>query len=183
MDRGTSTRMRWLQLTILMGVACVAYALWLDYSPIYLHDAEIQFGLHARSIAFTGHDTNGRLLPVYFQMPAVGENVWFHPFLVYWMAPWLWILPFSEYTVRLLSVAIGVIDILMTYAIVWKLFRDRRLAMWGAAFIALTPAHFIHSRVAMDYLHPVPFMLAWMWCVIDFLKDNNELGLFVGPYH
>jgi len=171
-----------MQLALLVGTAAVASALWLDYSPIYLHDSEIQFGLHARSIAFTAHDTNGRFLPVYFQMPAIGDNVWFQPLLVYWTAPWLRILPFSEYTVRLPSVAIGAIDIALMYAVVLRMFDEHRLAMWGAAFIALTPAHFIHSRVAMDYLHPVPFILAWLWCLVDFLRTGHDGRLSAGAF-
>jgi hypothetical protein len=171
-----------IQLALLVGTAAVAYALWLDYSPIYLHDAEIQFGLHARAIAFTAHDTNGRFMPVYFQMPAISENVWFHPFLVYWTAPWLRVLPFSEYTVRLPSVALGAIDIALMYAVVLRMFDEHRLAMWGAAFIAVTPAHFIHSRVAMDYLHPVPFILGWLWCLVDFLRTGRDGRLSAGAF-
>src|SRR5262249_13166742 len=148
--------------------------------PVYLYDAEVQFGLHARAIASTARDTNGRFLPVYFQMPAVGPNVWFHPFIVYWTVPWLWILPFGEYAVRLPSAVLGILNILLAYAIVLKLTDDRVLALSGAVFAASMPVHFIFSRVAMDYLHPVLFIQAWVWCLADFLKIHRERSLMIG---
>ena len=36
------------------------------------------------------------------------------------------------------------------------------MARGAALLLALTPAHFIHSRFALDYLYPVPFTLAWL---------------------
>jgi hypothetical protein len=47
------------------------------------------FGLQAHSIATTAHDINGRLLPVYFQMPPLGDKTWWHPVLVYFTVPLL----------------------------------------------------------------------------------------------
>jgi hypothetical protein len=35
-----------------------------------------------------------------------------------------------------------------------------------------SPAHFIHSRLLMDYLYPVPFVLLWLWCLLKF--DETE---------
>src|SRR5262249_16482367 len=36
------------------------------------------------------------------------------------------------------------------------------------------------SRVAMDYLHPVLFIQAWVWCLADFLKIHRERSLMIG---
>ena len=49
----------------------------------YLHRKAARgccLALHAQSIAATLHDTNGRLLPLFFQMPEIGgERAWCHP--------------------------------------------------------------------------------------------------------
>ena len=148
------------------------YSLRLGYSPIYMHDAEVLFALHARSIAATLHDTNGTFLPLYFHMPSIGENVWFHPIIVYFSALFLKVLPFSEWSVRLPSVIVGTIDVLLIYLVGVRLFRSRGYAMVAAVLLALTPAHFIHSRIEMDYLYPVPFVLGWLWCLFTF--DDTE---------
>lgn len=159
------------------GVAVFALYGWnLGHAPIYLHDAEVLFALHAHSIATTAHDTNGRLLPLYLQMPSIGENVWFHPAVVYFTAPFLRVLPLSEWTVRLPSACIGVIDVVLMYFIAKRIFKSDRFALLAAALLALTPAHFIHSRLAMDYLYPVPFVMAWLLCLLIFL-ERGRLGI------
>ena len=155
------------------------YAIDLGRAPIYLHDAEVLFALHAHSIATTAHDTNGRLLPLYFQMPSIGENVWFHPAIVYWMAPFLALLPTTEWAIRLPSVFIGLLDIVLIFLVGRRLLGSKRWGLLCAVLLALTPAHFIHSRLAMDYLYPVPFVLAWLLCLLMFLEQRQTRTLFL----
>ena len=74
---------RRVQLAALVAGVLLLYGAGLTYSPPYLHEAEVLFGLHAHAIATTGHDVYGRFLPLYFQMKPIGDNVWFHPAIVY----------------------------------------------------------------------------------------------------
>jgi hypothetical protein len=71
---------RAIALAAVVCTAALLYTARLDRVPSFLSTDETAFVLQARSIATTGRDTHGRLLPVYFQ---VFENVWFHPALVY----------------------------------------------------------------------------------------------------
>ncbi len=161
-----------LALGVLVALNVILYSLWLGYSPVYMHDAEVLFALHARSIAATLRDTNGTFLPLYFHMPSIGANVWFHPMIVYLTAICLKVLPFAEWSVRFPSVVVGTVDVALIYLVGYRLFRDRRFALLAAALLALTPAHFIHSRLEMDYLYPVPLVLLWLWCLLKF--DDTE---------
>ena len=136
------------------------------------------FALHARAIAQSLHDTNGRFLPLYFQMPQIGENVWFHPALVYFTAIFLKLLPLSEWTVRLPTVCIGIVNIILIYKIALHVFGSEGYGLVAGALMALTPAHFIHSRLAMDYLYPVPFLLIWLWCLVRFEHESNPRLIF-----
>src|SRR5262249_46455237 len=70
-----------LALWLVVLLAFALGAVGLNRAPIYLHEAEILFALHAHAIATTGHDLYGRLLPLYFEMRPIGANVWFHPAL------------------------------------------------------------------------------------------------------
>ena len=164
---------------LLLVAACALYAFNLGRAPIYLHDAEVLFALHAHSIATTAHDTNGRWLPLYFQMPSIGENVWFHPVIVYWMAPFLRVLPATEWAVRLPSVFVGMLDLVLMYLIGRRLFHSSRWGLLAAGLLALTPAHFMHSRIAMDYLYPVPFVMAWLLCLLIFIERRTTWMLFL----
>ncbi|HUK34339.1 MAG TPA: glycosyltransferase family 39 protein, partial [Vicinamibacterales bacterium] len=161
-----------LSVFTLVALTIGMYAVGLGRSPVYMHDAEVLFALHERSIAATLRDTNGTFLPLYFHMPAIGANVWFHPMIVYWSAIFLKFLPFAEWSVRLPSAIVGAVDVGLVYLVATHVFRDRRYAWLAAALLALTPAHFIHSRLAMDYVYPVPFVLVWLWCLLEF--DESE---------
>ncbi len=171
-------RRRTALLALVAAGALVLYTIDLGRAPVYLHEAEVLFALHAHSIATTLHDANGRLLPLYFQMPQIGENVWFHPMIVYAMAPILAVLPLSEAAIRLPSAIVGVVDVLLIYFVAARLFQSDRWALLAAALLALTPSHFIHSRIAMDYLYPVPFVLAWLLCVLHYLERPDARILF-----
>ena len=170
-----STRGRVVLIAMLVATL-VLYSARLGYSPIYMHDAEVLFALHARSIAATLRDTNGTFLPLYFHMPSVGANVWFHPLIVYFSALFLKVLPFSEWSARFPSAVVGTIDVCLIYLVSRRLFRSRAYSLVAAALLALTPAHFIHSRLEMDYIYPVPFVLAWLWCLLTF-DDTQDVRL------
>ena len=47
----------------------------------------------------------------------------------------------------------------------------------AAALLALTPAHVIHSRMAADYLFPLPFMLGWLACLLRYRETSRERDL------
>src|SRR5207245_11681427 len=90
-------RGRFYQLSLISLGTFVLYAARpRGRAPIYLHDAEALFALHAHAIATTGHDMCGRFLPLYFQMRPIGANVWFHPVIVYISALIFKLLPFRS---------------------------------------------------------------------------------------
>src|ERR1700752_366110 len=108
---------RGIQLAALVTGVLVLYGAGLTYSPPYLHEAEGLFALHAHAIATTGHDVYGRLLPLYFQMTAIGDNVWFHPAIVYATAPFLLVLPFAEWVIRLPSILVAAVNVVLIYLV------------------------------------------------------------------
>src|SRR4249919_502230 len=165
---------------VLLALSVFAvYAFRLEHTPPHLHRDEMMFALQAQSIAATGHDLEGRWFPLYFEMRLIGERVWFHPILVYVTALFLKVLPLSEQTVRIPSTVIGVIDVLLMYFIARRLFESRSKAFGAAALLAITPAHVIHSRLAMDFIYPVPFVMAWLLCLLIYLERRQlaMLGL------
>src|SRR4029077_14816568 len=105
-----------------------------------------------------------------------------HPLIVYLTAIVLKFLPFEEWSVRFPSVIVGPVDVALIYLGAHRLFRDRRYALVAAALLALTPAHFIHSRLEMDYLYPVPFVLLWLWCLLKFDDTGNPRLLWAGGF-
>jgi len=172
------TRLERAAVAVLALATLLLYGSRLEHTPVYLHDAEVLFGLQAHAIASTAHDLSGRFLPLYFQMLPIGENVWFHPVLVYVTAVFLTVLPFSEWSVRLPSAFLGTLDVVLLYVLARRVFGRRRDAALAAILLMLTPAHFIHSRIAMDYLYPVPFVLGWLIALSHYLERPRTWILF-----
>jgi len=171
-----STR-TWL---VLLALAVLGlYTLRLEHTPPHLHRDEIMFAIQAQSIATTGRDLEGRRLPLYFEMRAMGEHVWFHPIAVYVTAMFLKVLPLDETVVRIPSAVIGVIDVLLMFFIASRIFRSERWGFFAAALLAVTPAHVIHSRLAMDFIYPVAFVMAWLLCLLIYLERRRLAWLFL----
>lgn len=166
------------KLLWLLVPAAGLYLYRLESAPVYLYNTEVLFSLQAHAIASSARDLDGRLLPLYFQMRPIGDNVWFQPMLVYFTALVLEILPMSETVVRLPTVMVGLTNIVLMYWVAKRIFKRELLALIAAALLALTPAHLMTSRFAMDYLYPVPFVLAWLLCFSAFLERGRLSHLF-----
>ncbi len=164
----------------LFAAVLAVYAPALTYSPPSLHEAEALFGLHAHAIASTAHDLDGRFLPLYFQMQPIGDNVWFHPAIVYFTALFFQVLPFSEWAIRFPSTVVAAIDVVLLYLIAARFFKERWQAVLAATLLAMTPAHFVNGRIATDYVYPIPFVLGWMLCLLSYLEKRRTSVLVLG---
>ncbi|HET9833568.1 MAG TPA: glycosyltransferase family 39 protein [Vicinamibacterales bacterium] len=156
------------------ALALLLYVPGLSSSPPYLHHDEVFFANQAYEVARTGRDTAGHFLPVFFE---VYPGWWYQPILVYFSALFLKVLPFSEATIRLPSVAIGIIDVVLVYFVARRLFRDTHWAAFAAVGLALTPAHFLQARLAVDSIYLLPFVLIWLLCVVSFLDGGGTSWL------
>ncbi len=160
-------------------IAVVLYSVYLKEVPIHLNQDELGFSLNAYSIAKTGFDENNRFLPLYFWHLGV---MWSTPIIVYLTALVLKILPLTEEVIRIPSVIIGSLDILLIYFITIKIFKRRLYGLIASLFLLLTPPHFIHSRLLLDNLYIVPFMLAWLLLMTIFLERKNLFVLFLATF-
>lgn len=172
----------------LIGVL-ILYPAFLSRTPVHLNQDELGFSLNAHSIAKTGFDENGRFFPLYFWHLGV---MWSTPIIVYLTAALLKIVSLSEATIRLPSVAIGLLDIALVSLLALRIFKSKKLAILTGFLLATTPAHFIHSRVLLDNLFIVPFVASWLLLLYLFEEKRNIwflggasflLGLGLHSYH
>src|SRR5262245_1853489 len=171
-----------LTAVAIAGATMVLYAWRLGYAPIYLSPDEAIISVDAYTLASTGRDVHGRFLPLFFQIQLPGESRmgWFTPVIFYLSALVLQVLPLSEAVVRIPSMLVGVVNVVLMYFVGRRLFQTEWLAIVAAALLALTPAHFILSRYALDYLYPLPFVLGWFLCLLTFLDTKRPVALFAG---
>src|SRR3989344_6509142 len=136
--------MKGLILIFFIGTIFFLYASLLERTPVHLNQDELGFALNAYSIAKTGYDENGRFLPLYFWHLGV---MWSTPIIVYLTSFVLKLFPLTEATVRFASVFIGIMDVVLIFYLAKKLFKKQLYGIIAAALLALTPVHFIHSRL------------------------------------
>src|SRR6185369_10371479 len=157
-------------------IAALLYSHTLGQAPIALHGDEVQFAMHAQSLASTGRDLNGQAMPLFVAIadPLIQNNhtiVWFQPMLFYLMALALKVLPFGEAAIRTPAAVIGVVDVVLVFALGRYVFPRMWQAALAAALLAVSPAHVIFSRLGMDYICSVPFVLGWLLCLAAYFRQ------------
>lgn len=167
---------------IFVFLVFLLYSFKLDFVPVHLNQDEMMFALNALGIAETGADYYGNKWPFYFWHLG---SFWATPIIVYLTAVFLKFLPFSEATIRLSSAFLGTLNVALLMYLTHLIFRKNLLTLLAGILIAFTPVHFIHSRLLLDNLYTVPFVLLWL----IFLKRENyflaglSLGVGFHSYH
>lgn len=161
----------------------------LGRTPVYFGGDEAHFAVVGHSVATTGRNLNGDFLPLFFSLsdptsdlqPMPWGNTWYQPFLFYIVAAALVVLPLSETVVRLpVAIIGGLITPVLLYLVANRLFKQRRLALLCAVLFALTPPQLILSRQALDYVCPLPFVLGWLWFLLDYTDTRRLRSLLIG---
>lgn len=150
------------------GIAGVLYATGLDRVPIHLHHDEVYFGVIADSVAHSLRDPQGRWLPLLFQMG--DTHHWYPPLHIYFTALWVRAFSIGDIVVRLPNACIGVANVVLMFFVARRAFHSDKLGLAAAAMMAITPAHFINSRISTDCLYPVMFILMWMLLLLRYLE-------------
>lgn len=146
--------------------AALLYGTRLGQVPAYLMHDELQFALQAQSIASSGRDLSGRLLPVFFTEPEfpAGRD----PAVIYTTAALLTVVPLSDWSARLPTALISVLSIVLVFLIARRLFASDWLALVSAGLLACTPAHFIRGRLVLSPQYAIPVVLAWVLALVLF---------------
>ena len=133
-------------LSLIAVVAFIVRIIYISDLPPGFFADEASIGFNAYRIMTTGKDEHGEILPIFFK--SFGD--YRHPIVVYTTIPFILVFGFNETSVRVTSVAYGVLTILLLYAI-GKELHSRTLGLW-AAFIAASMPWLIHyNRVGFEF--------------------------------
>lgn len=146
----------------------------LDLTPVHLNQDELMFSLNANSIAENLTDYYGNRLPFYFRHL---DSFWATPIAVYLTSLVLKIFSISETTIRLSSVLVGVVSTLLMFALVKEVFNEK-LALLSSILLLISPAFFINTRLLLDNIYPLPFVLLWLLLLKIYLDKNNFIYIF-----
>lgn len=166
-------------------LVCTLNLIGLDRAPIFVGGDEAQFASHAESLATTGRDLNGRRWPLFILItdplvPNTSSDIWYQPVLFYLLVPVFKVFPVSEWSLRLPTVLIAMLNVALMYCVGCRLFPRRRSAWFAALLLALTPAHLIMSRQALDYICPIPFTLGWLYFLLVYRDTQRIRSLVAG---
>ncbi len=175
----------------MFGLIALVYLFDLGGAPVYFGGDEAHFAVVGQSIATTGRNLNGDFLPLFFNLadpaadltPLPWGNTWYQPMLFYLVAMVLAVAPLSELAVRLPTAIIGgVITPVLIFLVAHRLFKRRGLALVSAVIFALMPPQVILSRQALDYVCPLPFVLGWLWFLIDYAETRRVRSVAIGSF-
>ena len=172
------TRRAILIALLLAASAAALYATRLTSAPLYLARDEVGFARQAYTFAAVGKDLDGNFFPLFFGEPTyhIGRD----PLLIYVTAALLKVFPLSDFIVRLPNALVGVLDIVLMFFVGRRVFKRDSLGVVAAVLLAISPAHFMHSRLAVSLLLPLPFTLLWLLCLASFVDDEKLGSLAAG---
>ena len=168
-------------ITLVLLSSAALYFHRLGEVPVYVSTDEAKLAVQAHSLATTGRDLRGNRFPVFLQIvdPLVTDEqsvAWWQPVLFYATAGVFRVVDVSAGSTRIPVATLAVLNIGLIYLVAVQWLRSKPLALFSAAALALTPAHFILGREAADYFCPTTVALLWLWLLWRFLEQPDRRG-------
>lgn len=130
-------------LLILIVLLSALLRFWqLGTDPPSLYVDEVSLGYNAYSILKTGRDEYGQFMPLFFRSFDT-----YNPALsVYTLIPSIWVFGLNEIGVRFPSALLGTLSVFLIYFLAKNLTGDRKIAIFSALMLAISPWHIHFSR-------------------------------------
>lgn len=138
-------------------------------NPGSLNIDEVSYGYSAYSILKTAHDENGVFMPLSFKSTGDYKN----PVLIYSLVPSIALFGLNEFSVRFTTVLFGTLTIPFFFLMLLSLVKNRKIALLGAAFLAISPWHIYYSRFASDHIMGLFFLVIGMYFFLEMLERGK----------
>lgn len=161
--------------------------LWrLDLVPVSLFGDEVDAGYQAYSLAQTGKDYMGNLLPSHVESLADKKPALYS----YTLIPTVMIFGISSLGVRLPAAFFGILDVFLIYLIAELFFKNKKISLLSALLLAISPWHIQYSRSGFEVIEMLSLYLGGLYCFIKGLNNYKWLvlssvlfGLTLWAYH
>lgn len=157
-------------------LAIFLYTYRLGTTPVHINQDELMFSLNADSIARTGYDFYGKPMPFYFLHL---DTFWATPIITYLTSIFLKFLPFTETVIRLPSVMMAITSIALVMLLTNKMFNNLKITILTGVLMTLTPGLFMNSRLLLDNVYIIPFVIVWLIGLYWYLKTEKNFPLFI----
>lgn len=136
--------------------------------PNGLNVDEVAIGYDAYSMLKTGKDMNGSLFPVTF--PSLGDYK--APFYIYLTSISVYLFGLNEFAVRFMSAFFGTIAVFTIYFLTNAIFKNYKLALLSAAFLAVSPWHIFYSRIVSESQVATCLVIIGLYALIKFKTEK-----------
>lgn len=159
---------------ILFGVIIVIAAIVRLYNlgnyPVGFQIDEASLGYNAYSLLQTGKSDEGKFLPLYVDIFGDNRPSGYH---------YLTIIPvvmfgLSEFSTRFPGALFGIITIIPVYFLSFFLFKDKRIAVLSAFFIAVAPWHVVLSRASAETIVALFLILFGFYVLLKSIKNHSK---------
>ncbi len=156
-------------LIVILILAAFLRFYHLGQNPPSLDWDETAEGYNAYSILKTGMDEYGKKFPLSFR----SFDDYKPPLYTYMTVPSVGLFGLNDFAVRFPSALLGTFAILTTYLMVLELFGNRKIALFSALFLTISPWHLQFSRVGFETNSTIFWATLGTWA---FLKGINASG-------
>ncbi|MDO8341226.1 MAG: glycosyltransferase family 39 protein [Candidatus Woesebacteria bacterium] len=157
-----------LKFILIFCLSLIIFSYKIGTVPSGLTIDEASFGYNAVLLSRTGRDENGRFLPVFIL--SINKTDWRQPITQYFITSFFKIFSPSVFTLRFTSAIIGAISVSLIYLIG---------GIWASILLIFTPVFFMHTHLGLDNIMPVPFILVWLICLLNYSKNKNIKNLII----
>jgi 4-amino-4-deoxy-L-arabinose transferase-like glycosyltransferase len=172
---------------LLLALVVAIYGTHLDRVPPHLAHDEVVIEVNARSVAKTGLGLDGNRMPTLFGDSAFGMPGG-EPLTTYWTAFVIKTLSEDEFAIRRASVFVGLLNVVLMFFVARRYFNSAAAGAAAALLLAMTPVHFFYSRVGVEVVYLLPFVLGWFfllssddeWIARGRLAPAAAAGLVLG---
>src|SRR5262245_62629563 len=114
-------------MCVVLAGTCALYFRALDSLPVVVAVDEARFALHGDSIATRGADLAGNRWPLFFHItdplnPASDSDIWWQPALFYLAAGVFRLVPLSEWSLRLPTTILAIVNVILIFLVARRLF-------------------------------------------------------------
>lgn len=142
-------------------------------NPPSLNGDEISMAYDAYSILKTGRDQYGKFMPITFQ--SVGDYK--NPVPIYLMTLPIKFFGLNDFSVRLQNALVGTLMIPAFSFFLFKIFKERKVALIGAFFLAISPWHIFYSRIEYETLIASFFVLLGIWFFMKMSQGGHRWAI------
>ena len=108
----------------------------------------------------------------------IGGNRWVQPFGLYATTISHAIAP-GFFAGRRASIFVASVNVALIFLVAWRVFARYLPALAAAVMLMFTPAHFAFGRVGIDAIYVIPFILIWLYAVIEFVDKDRPAAIAV----